>query len=202
MRRAYGILGVLLLVGCGSTTTYMSFGPEVEAEVQQALEAPDTGGAALATGRAVYWLYGKSVAAERSELIAALRAAPYQRPGEFKGPMGDVPRNVEVVFNNEDRVVAWVRSEVFEVHCPTGTLHVERVEFPTDAAPSFRISLLQEKKMLYAGAKEGARIDRAWQRLESAARGKSTVEIEGSQSMERPLAQLRQIGVDFRGISE
>ena len=201
MLRAYGILGVLLLVGCGSTN-YMSFGPEVEGEVQQALDAPDKGDAALATGRAVYWLHGKSVVAERNELLAALRAAPYERPGEFMGSTADIPRDVEAILNDDDRVVAWLRSEVFEIRCPTGTLHVERVEWPRDPAPSFRISLLQEKKVLYSGAKEGVRIDRAWRRLEAAARRNSTVEIDGSQSMDRPLSTIRKIGVDFRGVSD
>ncbi len=200
MSKAYGILGVLLLVGC-SSTNYLSSGPEVEAEVQQALDATDRGEAALATGRAHYWMYGKSLAAERSELIAALRAAPYVRPEDFTGLPAHVPRNVEVIFNDEDLVVAWVRSEVFEVRCPTGTLHVERVEWPSDSAPSFRISLIQEKKVLYAGGKDKPRIDRAWRRLAAAARRGSTVELEGSQSMDRPLSDLRRLGVDFRGIS-
>ncbi len=73
MGRAYGILGVLLLVGCGSTKS-MSFGLEAQAEVKAALKSPPTGDAALATGRAIYWIHGAGLAAERKQLVAALLA--------------------------------------------------------------------------------------------------------------------------------
>jgi len=199
MLRAYGILSVLMLVGCGSTKS-LSYGPDAEAAVQEALDSQDKGESALATGRAVYWVSSKSLRAERERLFKALRETPYPPLEDTEGSTAPYPREIEIVFREDRAVVVWVRSEVFEVACPTGTLRVERTEWPGDPAAFFRLSLLRGMKVLAAGGKRGADIERAWRSLEAAARRQATLSMEGFQSLDRPLASMHDIGVDFRGI--
>jgi len=174
-------LGTLLIMGACASTNYISFGEEVEAEVRQVLGAPQTREAAL---------------------IIALRETPYTERADLGTVEADVPRDVEVVFADHNRVVAWLQVDVFEAAYPQGTLHIERVEFPRDR-PEYRVSLIQEKRVLYAGSKSGARIDQVWRRLSEAARTQSTLQIDGHLSgRNRPLASLHDIGVDFQGIRQ
>ena len=197
MRRDYGILGCALCFlvagGCASTT-YSAFGPEIEAKVEAALESANGREAALSTAPAAYWMPGTGLAAERNALLAALREAPYQSHIYSSG----VPRDAEVVLANDNRVVAWMRPEVFEVACPTGTLHVERMlTSPRDAQPGFRLSIVQGNHAQYAGVKTGARIEQAWRRLAGAAsRSAHRMVWVG---MDRPLERLRDLEVDYRG---
>jgi len=195
----------LLASGC-STTNYSSFGPEIEAAVQHALDAPNKGDAAFSTRDAVYWLHGNSVAAERAALIDAVRSAPYLTrelpPLSPETETARISSDAELVMQDDSRVIAWVRRETFEIACPTGTLHIERHAWLRDEDAYYRISLIQGREFRLAGSKQTAQIDEAWRRLEAAARRKTRLFIMGQEEMQRPLESMKEIGIDFRGLSE
>ena len=77
----------------------------------------------------------------------------------------------------------------------------ERVVAQSEREPSFLVSLIKDKSVLHAGAKSGAGIANAWRRLKRAALYQASPFIEGSWGRERPLASMRDIGVDFRGFT-
>ncbi len=195
----------LLASGC-STTNYSSFGPEIEAAVQHALDAPNKGDAALSTRDALYWLHGSSVAAERAAFIDAVRTAPYvQRetpPETSVAETASLSSSVELVMQDDHRVIAWVRWETFEIACPTGTLHIERHGWLNDEEFYYRISLIQGREFRFAGSKSGSQIDRAWRKLEAAARRETSIFIQSQEETYRPLESMKEIEIDFRGLSE
>ena len=58
------------------------------------------------------------------------------------------------------------------------------------------------RKAWFGQRKQGAAIERAWRALERAARRESAIQIQSSADLDRPLERVREVGVDFRGVTE
>ena len=184
MGRAYGILGVLLLVGCGSTT-YMSVGGDNKALVQAVLDTPDRGDAALAAGEATYLIPKTRLRQECDDVIRALRAGPYL-------PRRDIGKDMEASLPQaEAEIVSLMNVHVLEFSYPDAVLHVRRMKWSFADRPSYRICIVRGNVLICGGSKQGDPIDAAWNRLAAAAQKQSeTVMYQYDGHPRRPLDEM------------
>jgi len=191
---------VALLVTACAGVNYESFGDEVETELDAALAVRQSGESALMSEEASYWIPQDQLVAERGQLLKVLRETPYLNREEASMSSD---ASTEASIEPPSGIVTWVHSEVFEAECPTGTLHIERSMFHDRNRAWYGVYLFQKRRVLYAGIKQGAALDDAWLRLTNGARLRARVRIEGRPGdRPRPLQDLSDVGVDFRGVAE
>ena len=182
--RATGIMSVLLLVGCGSTTV-LSFGAENEALVQAVLDTPDRGDAALAAGEATYLIPKLRLREEGDDVIRALRTGPYL---PRRNTWQDMEASLPIP---EQPIVSLMNVHVLEFSYPDAVLHVRRMKWSSSGRPYYRICVVRGNELICGGSKQGDPIDVAWNRLAAAARKQSgTVIYQYDGHPRRPLDEM------------
>ncbi|MHC4848628.1 MAG: hypothetical protein ACYTEG_09260 [Planctomycetota bacterium] len=166
-------------------------------EVSQRLaETPDEF-SALAAGGVVYSIPPERLQAEKKALLDALRAAPFSPIRTAADLVANTGRPGEL--STRRPIVAWSKSEVFELVYPEGSLQISRLGGGREPHV-YGISVVKGKDVLYGGAKTSAAIDAAWRRLERAARIQATRRVY--KGVESPAKYLRNVAVDIRGMEE
>ena len=193
MRRAHMILGcvagALIAAGCARATT-MSFGPESEAAVADALAGPLAGEAALSVDGTTYFIPASRLREELNALAAALRNG-----ADATG----APRIADALIagtpSRAQEIVTLIQPWIVEIEVAGGTLYIQNIDWHL-AVRAYTVGLIRGNELLVGGTKKGSPIDSAWKRLVGAAREQSNIVVGGYDGRpQRPLKVMRdQVG--------
>jgi len=186
-------------------------GDEVNTEVRRVLGSDTGGEMGVAASSGLYLVPRGPVDPERRALLQALAEAEAVRLQPFPPPevqlRGEAAQSVRLPPQPpyEESIHAWAAPEVIEIRYPDCICRVRRLDFGGGAV-AYSVDLADRRfgsDRSYAyrmRIHDSDAVDKAWSRLIVAVERGVAYRHYGGSASSSPLATLRDVGVDYRGL--